>query len=101
MDPKPAAAKSLAEILKGVDRQVTRARKRAGKRDKAAAAFRAAFPQMAERVSIASLKTGVLMLETASPPLLQEIESFHRHAIQEKLRAAGLEIAEVRARLRS
>lgn len=91
----------LGDLLKSVQKQAVRAKKRAGKRDQAAAAFRAAFPQWAGLVSIASVKTGVVTLETSSAALLQELESFHRHAIQEKLRAAGLPVSEVRARLRA
>jgi len=94
--PKP-----LGDLLKSMQKDAVRAKRRSGKRDKAAHAFRQAFPQLADRVSVASVKTGVVTLETSSAALLQELESFHRHAIQEKLRDAGLPVSEVRARLRS
>lgn len=93
--------KALGDFLKAVDKQATRAKKSLGKRDKAAAIFREAFPQLAQRVTVASVKTGIVTLETNSAAMLQELESFHRHAIQEKMREKGLAIQEVRARLRT
>lgn len=92
--------KAFGDLLKSMQKDAARAKRRSGKRDKAAAAFREAFPDLADRVSVASVKTGVVTLETNSAALLQELESFHRHAIQEKLRTAGLPVSEVRARLR-
>lgn len=94
--PKP-----LGDFLKAVDKQAARAKKNLSKRDKAAAIFREAFPQLAARVSLVSVKTGIVTLETNSAAMLQELESFHRHAIQDTLREKGMAVQEVRARLRS
>ena len=89
----------LGDILKEVAKE-QRAAKRALKgRRLAQKVLSEALGPLAAHASVASVKTGVVTIETDSSPLFQELEGFQRAALLEKFRAAGLQVREVRARL--
>jgi hypothetical protein len=91
---------SLGDLLKGIQRNVQAAKKRSGKAAQAQALLRAKYPDWAGQVSVASVKTGVVTLETSSAALFQELEGFHRDEVLAALRESGLQVSAVRARLK-
>lgn len=48
---------------------------------------------------VASVKTGVVTIETNSPPFFQELEGYRKKQLIEAFRAGGLQVRELRVRL--
>jgi len=86
-------------VFKQLERKIKRARVTVNKRAQAQRLADEFFGQQAQYVQVASVKTGVVVIETTSSALFQEIEGFKRNALIEHLRAGGMEIGELRARL--
>ena len=53
----------------------------------------------AGRASVASVKVGVVTIETDSSALFQELEGFQKQNLIDSFRAAGLNVREVRVKL--
>ena len=51
------------------------------------------------RASVASVKVGVVTIETDSTVLFQELEGFQKAALIEAFRTAGLNVREIRVKL--
>jgi hypothetical protein len=95
------SANPLGDVFKKIERQVKRAKTNLKGRAAAQKVLDAYFQRDAERVLAASVKTGVVTLDVNSSALFQEIEGFHKQALLEKFRAAGMPVREIRARLKS
>lgn len=94
-------ATSFGEIFKKIERQVKRAKTDLKGRAKAQKVLDAFFTDNAHHVTVASVKTGVVTLDVSSSSLFQEIEGYHKEALLEKLRADGMAVNVIRARLKS
>jgi hypothetical protein len=53
----------------------------------------------AGRAAVASVKVGVVTLETDSSAMFQELEGYQKHTLIDLFRAAGLNVREIRVRL--
>jgi hypothetical protein len=51
------------------------------------------------RVAVASVKVGVVTLETDSSALFQELEGYQKHTLIDLFRTAGLNVRDIRVRL--
>jgi signal recognition particle subunit SEC65 len=56
--------------------------------------------ELSEHVTAVGVKTGVATVEVDTPALFQEIEGFRREELLEVLRKAGLNVRELRVRLK-
>ena len=57
-------------------------------------------PELAEHAGVASVKTGVVVVEADSSALFQELEGYRRQELLEAFRKAGIKAREVRVRLK-
>ena len=94
-------ANPFGNIFKKIERKVKRAKTQIKGRALAQQVIDDYFKDNPGCVMAAGVKTGVVTLEVTSSVLFQEIEGFHREALREKLRAAGMAVQEVRAKLKS
>lgn len=91
----------LGDVFKKIERQVKRAKTNIKGRAAAQKVLNAYFEKSPGHVLAASVKTGIVTLDVTSSALFQEIEGFHKQALLEKFRAAGMPVSEIRARLKS
>ena len=91
--------KSFGDLLKNIERKARPAQHALKGRGKAQKIFAEQFAVFAAHASVASLKVGVLTVQTNSSVVFQELEGFQRQKMLEAFRAAGLQIAEVRVKL--
>ncbi len=55
--------------------------------------------ERAGRATVASVKVGIVTIETDSSVLFQELEGFQKHNLIDCFRAAGLNVRDVRVKL--
>lgn len=89
----------FGDVFKQLERKLKRTRVSQAKRIQAQKLADEFFGAQSEYIQIASVKTGVVVIETTSSALFQEIEGFKRQALKEHLRNGGMEVGEIRAKL--
>jgi hypothetical protein len=89
----------LGDLLKQIVKKAKPAAKAVKGRRLAQQALETKLGKDADRASVASVKVGVVTIETDSAALFQEMEGFHRASLLETFRAAGLNAREIRVRL--
>jgi hypothetical protein len=97
MEPTP---KPLGDLLKDIVRKSRPAKRALKGRRLAQKIFQEKYGDRARHASVASVKVGVVTLETDSSALFQELEGFEKAALLETFRSAGLNVREVRVKLR-
>ena len=95
----PGKAKPLGDFLKEIEKKAKRGKKALKGRVLAQQAFERNFTKYAGVARVHSVKTGVLIIETDSAAVFQELEGFQREKILEKLRETGLKIGQIRVQL--
>jgi hypothetical protein len=96
MEPTP---KPLGDLLKDIVRKSKPAKRALKGRRLAQKAFQDKYGERARHASVASVKVGVVTIETESSALFQELEGFEKATLLETFRAVGLNVREVRVRL--
>ncbi len=94
-------ANPFGNIFKQIERKVKRAKTQIKGRALAQQVLDDYFKDNPGRVMASAVRQGVVTLEVTSSALFQEIEGFHREPLLGKLRAAGMPVQEVRAKLKS
>lgn len=94
-------ANPFGNIFKQIERKVKRAKTQIKGRALAQQVLDEYFKDNPGCVIASAVRQGVVTLEVTSSALFQEIEGFHREPLREKLRAAGMPVQEVRAKLKS
>ena len=98
--PKPSeAASPFADLLKNIVRKAKPSRKASKGRRLAQSVLDAELGALAAQASVASVKSGVVTLETGSSSFFQELEGYHKERLLMALRKAGLEVRELRVKL--
>ncbi|HLX64247.1 MAG TPA: hypothetical protein VKX17_23445 [Planctomycetota bacterium] len=92
---------SFGDLVKKIERQVKRAKTDLKGRAQAQKILDAFFAEKAGQVTVASVKTGVVVLDVASSALFQEIEGYYKEELLRRLREGGMAVKEVRGRLKS
>jgi len=94
-NPRP-----LGDILKNIVRRARPSAKVLKGRRLAQQIFSEKFPALYAHAGVVSVKSGVATLETESAVLFQELEGYQRENLLAAFRAAGLQVAELRVKLK-
>ena len=94
-------ANPFGNIFKQLERKVKRAKTQIKGRALAQQVVDAHFSKIPGQVMVATVRTGIVILEVTSSALFQEIEGFHRETLLQQLRGVGMPVQEVRAKLKS
>ena len=89
----------LGDILKKIVRKGGAQKKKLAGRRLAQKALDEALGPRAQHAAVASVKTGIVTIESDSSALFQELEGFQKQKLLDAFRAAGLQVREVRVRL--
>ena len=89
----------LGDLLKQIVKKAKPAAKAVKGRRLAQQALEIKLGKDAARAAVASVKVGVVTIETDSAAMFQELEGFQRASLIETFRAAGLNVREIRVRL--
>ena len=92
--------RTLGDILKRLAPKIKQARRALQGRALAQQALRQALGAQYPEAAVVSVKAGVVVIETDAAASFQELEGFERERLLAVFRAAGLQAAEVRVRLR-
>ena len=93
------APKPLGELLQQIVRKSKPAKRALKGRRLAQKAFQEKYGERASHATVASVKVGVVTIETDSSVLFQELEGFEKAALLETFRGVGLNVREVRVKL--
>ncbi|HYG74256.1 MAG TPA: DciA family protein [Planctomycetota bacterium] len=99
MPDNPNNPLPLGDILKKIVRKGGAQKKKLAGRALAQKTLSEALGPQAAHASVASVKTGIVTVDTDSPALFQELEAFHKQRLIDAFRAEGLNIIELRVRL--
>ncbi len=91
----------LGDLLKNIVRKARPSRVALSRRRLAQKILSEELKEQAAHASVASVKVGVVTIDTDSSALFQELEGFQRGMLIERFRAGGLNVRELRVRLLS
>lgn len=98
-DPNPPERSDFGDLIKQIVRQSKPRPAQLKGRKLAQQALEGHLGKESARVSVASVKVGVVTLETDSSALFQELEGYHKQTLIDLFRTAGLNVREIRVRL--
>ena len=90
---------AFGDILKGLAREASRARKTHAKRDQIQGVLDELLGDKKEFAHVVSWRGGVVLIETTSTVFFQELEGYYRAQILDAFHKADLQVSELRVRL--
>jgi hypothetical protein len=99
--PEGDPASAIGDILKGVlRREAPKPHQLEGRKLAQRILAETLGPAMADRATVVLCRTGQILIEADSAPLFQELDGFYRQSLLDAFRAGGLQVREVRVRLK-